>query len=786
MNPTWGITIHGTFPNDKSESIARSPIITRLLTRKTDLSQPEYAYACITDSLRQQHFLEKSRNRIIRNPAREGQHPLACLALLLSCAMQQDLSVTRNKEFKPYTPPVSYDEAISRADEIVGNMTIEERIQMIGGHNFFFIHGVEGANLPQLYLSDATQGVHLRKELDDQLEKSVAMPCPIMLASTWDRDLAHEFGKSIGEECRAGDIAVLLGPGMNLYRVSQNGRNFEYFGEDPYLAARLVENYVVGVQSTGTIATLKHFIANNSDFRRRTSNSVVSNRALHELYMPAFKAGIDAGALSVMTAYNQVNGEWCGQNKEVITGLLREDLGFRWLVMSDWWSVWDPEKAIHSGLDLDMPGEGDMARILFARFGDSFLRSNSKRLLDEGKVTEEEINRMVRHIVATELAMELDKRPVKDESFLKKFPEHEAVALKTAREGIVLLKNDDRTLPVRDRSLKILATGDIMQLRMSGGGSADVEGYDWVNMLDALEKEFGDQIVFVAEPSDQELKEANLVICATGTHDSEGWDKPFDLPEAEEQRVKRVTSLNPATIVIVNSGSGIKMTGWNDEAAAIIHSWYPGQLGNVALAEILSGKVCPSGKLPITIERQFEDSPGYPYIPEGEAFYDDWAIDSNMTLDVYDNIYNEGVLIGYRWYDAKNITPLYAFGHGLSYTTFAYSDLQLSASEFKRGEKLGIAFTLENTGQVEGTEIAQLYIQDLEASVLRPPKELKDFIRVNLKPGEKTRVALEITEADLSFFDECSNRWVAERGAFRVMIAAASDNVRLSDTFTLQ
>ena len=701
--------------------------------------------------------------------------------------MQKDpSSIVRNKAFEPYTPPVSYETAIARADEIVKSMTIEERIEMIGGYNFFFIHGVESANLPQLYLSDATQGVHLRKELDDQLEKSVAMPCPIMLASSWDRELAHDFARCIGEECRAGDIAVLLGPGMNLYRVSQNGRNFEYFGEDPYLAARMIENYVVGVQSTGTIATLKHFIANNTDFRRRTSNSVISDRALHELYMPAFKAGVDAGALAVMTSYNQTNGEWCGQSKEVITGLLREDLGFRWLVMSDWWSVWDPEKAIHSGLDLDMPGEGDMARILFARFGDSFLRSNTKRLLDEGKVAEEEVNRMVRHIVATELAMELDKRPVKDTSLLNKFPEHETIALKTAREGIVLLKNDDHTLPIRDRSLKILATGDIMQLRMSGGGSADVEGYDWVNMFDALKKEFGDQISYVSEPDELELKDADLVICATGTHDSEGWDKPFNLPEAEEQRLQRIAAINPTTVVIINSGSGVKMTGWNDQAAAIVYSWYPGQLGNVALAEILSGKVCPSGKLPISIERRFEDSPGYPYIPKGEAFYEDWSVDSNMTLDVYDVPYDEGVFIGYRWYESKKIAPLYAFGHGLSYTSFRYSDLQLSASQMSKGQTLKVSFTLENTGEIEGAEIAQLYIQDVEASVARPPKELKDFIRVNLKPGEVKRIELEVTEADLSFFDETANQWLAEPGAFQVMIAASSDDVRLIGAFDLR
>jgi beta-glucosidase len=712
--------------------------------------------------------------------------PNACLVVLISCIMQNvSLAVSRNKKFVPFTPPVSYEEAISRADSIVKRMTVEERIEMIGGHNFFFVHDVKSANLPHLYLSDATQGVHLRKDLDAQLEKSVAMPCPIMLASTWDRDLAHVFARSIGEECHAGDIAILLGPGMNLYRISQNGRNFEYFGEDPYLASRMIENYVVGVQSTGTIATLKHFVANNTDFRRRTSNSVVSERALHELYLPAFQAGVDAGAMAVMTAYNQINGKWCGESKYAITDLLRGDLGFKWLVMSDWWSVWHPEEAIHSGLDLDMPGEGDMARVMFEKYGDSFLSSNAKRLLDEGKAQEEEINRMARNIIATELAMGLDKRAVKDESYLSSFPHHESVALQTAREGIVLLKNHKNILPITDKSLKIIATGEIMQLRMSGGGSADVEGYDWVTIIDGLKEQFGEQVVYIAEPTDEELKAADMVLCATGTFDSEGWDKPFVLPEEENERVKKITMLNDKVVVLVNSGSGIGMTDWNTRAAAIVYSWYPGQLGNKALAEILAGKVCPSGKLPITIEKQFEDSPGYPYIPEGETFYDNWAIDSNMHYEVYDNVYDEGVFVGYRWYESKNIEPLYAFGFGLSYISFAYDKLTLSNTELKMDETLKVQFTLENTGDVEGTEIAQLYIQDFEASVERPLKELKDFIRVSLKPGEKKLVELEVTQADLSFFDENSDSWMAEPGAFKVLVAAASNDVRLTGTFTL-
>lgn len=330
--------------------------------------------------------------------------------------------------------------------------------------------------------------------------------------------------------------------------------------------------------------------------RRRTSNSVISEHALHELYMPAFKAGADAGAMAVMTAYNQLNGEWCGQSKYVISNLLRKDIGFKWLVMSDWWSVWDPEKAIESGLDLDMPGETVEGMPMFDHFGDSFLRSNAKLLLNEGKVKIEDINRMAANIIATELAMELDKRPVKDESYLKNF-----------------------------------------------------------EMIDALKAEYDPQVNFIEEPTNEEIQNANIVICATGTFDSEGWDNSFALPDQEEARIKKIVQQNENTIIVVNSGSGIKMTGWKGQAAAILYCWYPGQMGNKALAEVIAWKVFPSGKLPITIEQQFEDSPGHPYIPDGEKLYYGWEIDYDM-----------------------NIKPLYGFGHELSYTSFEYGDIELS------------------------------------------------------------------------------------------------------------
>jgi beta-glucosidase len=702
--------------------------------------------------------------------------------ILVACIMMGIVSCSKPQnscEFKPFIPPVSFDSADTKAERILATLTIDEKIEIIGGHNMFFVQGVEKYNIPRLYLSDATQGVHLRKDLDGQLEKSTAFPCPISLASTWNPDLARKYAASIGEECRAGDIAVLLGPGMNIYRTSQNGRNFEYFGEDPFLASRMIENYVVGVQSTGTIATLKHFVCNNTDFRRRTSNSIVDERTLHEIYLPAFKAGVDAGVMAVMTSYNQVNGEWAGQSEYVINQLLRKDLGFKWLIMSDWWSIWDPEKAIKSGQDLDMPGH-DIEGEDFVK-GDPFVRSNAKRLLEEGKVTEADINRMAKTVIRESIAMGLDKRKVKDESYLSKFPEHLEVALQTSREAVVLLRNENNILPINPESANnILLTGEFVEKIPMGGGSAEVLGYDNVNMLTALSSEFGDKLKYVAQPSDEEIKNAEVVLLSIGTLDSEGWDRPFDLPDSTNNLVQKIAGLNKNVVVIVNSGSGVRMTDWNDKVSGIIYGWYPGQIGFKALAEIIAGKINPSGKLPISIEKDFKDSPGYPYIPANEGFYKDGKTDMDMSLPINNIIYDEGVFVGYRWYEAKKIEPLYHFGFGLSYTQFEYSNLKLSAEKINKGDKLIVEFTLKNTGKVAGAETAQLYVQDVEASVERPIKELKGFKKEFLQPGESQKITITLDINSFSFWDVNTHAWIAEPGEFVIHIGSSSGKTLLS------
>lgn len=671
-----------------------------------------------------------------------------------------------------FKTPVGYDEADARAAAILARMSRAEKLQLVSGHNTFYLHGFPQHGIPELYMSDATGGVNIRRNVSNLLEKSTAFPNPLALAATWNPSLAYQYARSVGEECRAGGIAILLGPGMNLYRHSQYGRNFEYWGEDPFLAASLVGPYVAGVLDTGTIPTIKHFLGNETDWHRRLSNSLIDERTLHELYLPPFVAGISAGAMAVMTSYNQLNGEYCGQSRAVITDLLRGELGFRWLVMSDWWSVWDAKKIMASGLDLEMPGE-------------KYLKADGDRLLESGEVAEADLDRMAKNIMRTCIAMGLYDRPVQDTYFLRKFPEHAAVALQTARESMVLLRNDG-VLPLQPADAgRILLTGRFVEQLARGGGSAEVAGYDNVTLLQALTDAFGARLDYVPHPTDEQLQAAEIVLLSTGTSDSEGWDRPFDLPAAEEQRVLRAVALNPRTVVIVNAGGGINLSAWHDRAAAILWAWYPGQNGNRALAEILIGATNPSGKLPMTIEKRFEDSPGFGYLPAGEKLYTGWNHDNDMSKPVYNVDYQEGVFIGYRWYEAKKIAPLYAFGHGLSYTTFAYRNLTVTPATLAPDGRISVEFDVTNTGPVAGTEIAQVYIRDPGSAVPRPEKELKGFSRVTLQPGETKSVRVRLGPDAFAYWNVQRHGWTAEPHEYGILVGAASDAIKLTGKVTL-
>ncbi len=717
--------------------------------------------------------------------------PIFALALfMMACDQKQNQQA--KETIKPiekvkHTPAVSEEAAFQRAETIVKKMKLEEKLDLIKGHKGFFIKGYEQYGLPDVYLSDATQGVNIRDSWlgddisDYALPKSVSFPNALELAATWNPEIAYEYAHSIGEECRAAGIGILLGPGMNIYRNSQCGRNFEYMGEDPYLAARIVEQYVVGVQNTGVISTMKHFVANNTDYKRRASNSVVSERALHEIYVPAFKSGIDAGALAVMTSYNQVNGEWAGQSDYVINNLLRSQLGFENLVMTDWWSVTDAEKLVKSGQDLEMPGGETM--------------ENLKELIESGKIDEKYIDGMCINIIKTLVKIGYLDRPMKDESYLEKFAQHEQVALKTAREGIVLLRNENQILPIAKGSEKnILITGMFVKRNIYGGGSGEVDGYDIVTMLDALEEVYPN-IQYKEYATEQEMKNADVVMVNAVTWDYEGSDRPFAISEKQEALVQLAAKANPNTIVIVSSGGGIRMTDWND-INAILYNWYPGQTGNIALAEVLTGQTNPSGKLPMTIEKEFEDSPAYGYRPVDAKFLSEhpsyfdmdapeseinrWSFDTRIQdapNELYDVNYEEGVLVGYRWYDTKNIEPLFSFGFGLSYTDFTLGEAKLSSEKIIKDENLRVSVKVSNTGKTAGATVVQIYVSEKNPTDIRPVKELKAFKKVMLKAGESKHVDLILSQEAFAFWNSETKAWTVNSGQFEILIGESSRDI---------
>lgn len=658
-------------------------------------------------------------------------------------------------------------EAEEWADDKLSELTLEEKLRLTRGHSEFFFPGVPEKGIPYVYLSDATQGVHIRRNLKDtvtvrQLEKSVAFPAPVMLSASFDNELAADYGRAVGEECRAGGIGVLLGPGVNIARNSQCGRNYEYFGEDPLLTGEIASAYVRGLQSTGTAACVKHFLCNGTEFYRRRSNSVVDSRALREIYLPPFKKCIDAGVAFVMTSYNRLNGEWTGQSHAAIDSLLRGELGFRNAVMSDWSSVYDMEKVVRSGQNVVMPGSSRQVRDL-------------ERLVKEGKITESDLDRMIRPLLTTCRAFGLYDRPTASERNCD-FDAHCAVAEKTAAEGTVLLRNCGG-LPIAG-NLRILATGPHLDRNPRNcdnpASSADVEGFGYISLRDALKAEFGTNISFAESPSEDELRNADVVITTVGTVDMESFERPFALARDEEKRIKRTLASNPNTVVIVFSGSGIKMTEWADDTASLLYGWYPGQNGMRAIAGILSGRVAPSGKLPITIERDFKDSPAKNTMPQGAEFYNTaFRAYNEKLIELYDVVYSESVLTGYRWYDTRGIEPLFPFGHGLTYTDWKLSGLKAKVT----GDRLTVSLEVANTGRRDGTQVVQIYTSEEKPTVTRPAKELKAYRRVSLRPGERRRVEFSIPLSDLAFWDDTADRFQLNGGSYTILAGTSSRDI---------
>ncbi len=701
----------------------------------------------------------------------------------------------------PFHPPVDRTTAAGWAEQLLEQMSDDEQFDLVVGDGFV-IRANDRLGIPPIKLFDASQGVHLRESVQSgKLNKTVAYPCMVSLAATWNRSLVGSYARSIGEECRAGGIHVLLGPGVNIYRIAQNGRNFEYTGEDPFLASEIVRIYVTGLQQTGTMATVKHFIVNNTDWCRKLSNSIVGCRALEEIYLPAFHSAVHAGTMAVMTSYNQLNGEYCGESETVINGLLREHLGFDGLVMTDWTSVTDGELVASSGQDLEMPvGEA--------------LQAKRKQLLGDPR-----IRRMAGSVLSACASMGfLNGARWELPEQLERFPEHEAVAYQTASEGIVLLKNDG-VLPahVHDGDTVVVTGNWAVRTPVSGKGSGYVVGFNQQSFLEAINSVAeGANVIYRAEPTDEELEKAALVFVFTGFEfEGEGADRDFSLPADQNALISRAGSLNEQTVVSLVSGGGVAMP-WHDSTGAILYTFFGGQQGAIAAADVLFGQVNPSGKLPFTIEVDFADSPGAGYIPNGgrpeerqpEGEHPLKPGPSNVDVEwPYDIEYKEGIFVGYRWYEKTSKPVRYWFGHGLSYTHFEYGAPEVeelswpgaseasspddssrgpAASEGRTPRLWRVTFAVHNTGDVPGAEIAQLYIAPPSGGKIeRPARELKGYEKLFLDPREEKSATLYLTEADLACFDENAGEWTVEPGEYTIYVGASYSDLRHSVTVTV-
>jgi beta-glucosidase len=809
--------------------------------------------------------------------------------------------------YRDKTAPVE-----ARVEDLLRHLTANEKLTLIGGFQSSEIYGIPRVGLPAIVMADGPLGIRNGKP-------STVYPATIGLAASWDSELAQEFGVSLGRDCRARGIHILLGPAMNIIREPQGGRNFECLSEDPVLAAKMAVAIVKGIQSQRVVATVKHYAANNQEANRMSVNVVLSERVLREIYLPAFRASIQqGGAWAVMDAYNRLNGSYCTANSWLNTTVLKKEWGFRGVVMSDWKATHDTLGAANGGLDLEMPK------------GEFLNASTLKPLIDAGSVSMATLDDKVRRILRLEFANGFFGREQTDSSILKDDPRSAAVALKGAREAIVLLKNEKQILPLdRAKMHSIAVLGASAMGNPAGGGSSMASPFHYVSTLDGLRSAAGSksnvkwlglsadaifQKLFpkttfdgplnleirnswhekdplaqmpvaaidhdwtdhpptaVKRPDDyymrwtghitpkasgrydfiaktrggtrvtingQQLIEvwdyddivpllatkileagrtyivevtytchrpqnsymhfawglapplltqsetaycrgADAVIVCVGYNSQnqrEGHDRPYELPLEQLELVKAATDLNSRTVVVLNSGGGVATQGWIDRVPALLQAWYPGQEGGRALAEIVFGDINPSGKLPISFEKRWEDCAAYGRYP----FTGGNKSDPLTASDEVD--YSEGVFVGYRWFDLKGIEPLFPFGFGLSYTKFQYANERvLPAAD---GGYM-VTFDITNTGSREGAEIAQIYVATPPSKVPRPVRELKAFSRVLLKPGETRTVTTTLTKDAFAYFDEDRKSWVVEPGRYAIIVGSSSREFPLREAVEVQ
>ena len=656
--------------------------------------------------------------------------------------------------------------------KIVSEMTLEEKAGMCSGLDFWHLKEVEHLGIPKVMVSDGPHGLRKQDEKGDHLGindsiKAVCFPPAVLSACSFDRGLMEEMGKAIGREAQANDVSVVLGPAVNIKRSPLCGRNFEYYSEDPYLAGEIAAAFVKGVQSQHVGTSIKHFAANNQEYRRMSSSSEVDERTLREIYFPAFETAVKkAQPCTFMCSYNQINGTFASENKWLLTDVLRGEWGFKGYVMSDWGAVNDRVKGLEAGLELEMPASGgDNDAMIVKAVKDGAL---------EEKILDQAVERILRIIF--EYA---DHRKPQEFTMEKDHEEAQHIA----EESMALLKNENHILPLKTSEKAAFIGGFARNPRFQGGGSSHINCFKTTNVLDSVpcdaqvvyaegfpaDRDFYDKAL--ADEAVKAAAEADKAVIFAGlpeSFESEGYDRShMRLPKCQNRLITEILKVQPNTVIVLHNGSPVEMP-WLGEIKGLLETYLGGQAGGAAAANILYGKINPSGKLAETMPLKLSDNPSYLNFGGGEKVE-----------------YREGIFVGYRYYDTKEMDVAFPFGYGLSYTTFAYSNLKLSMENPTEKDTVMVSADVTNTGKSAGKEVVQLYIRDLTGSAIRPEKELKGFEKVFLEPGETKTVTMELNKRSFAWYNTELHDWFAASGDYEILVGASSRDIRLTETLHL-
>ena len=665
----------------------------------------------------------------------------------------------------------------AKAHAMIAKLTLEQKIELLGGVDKMFTQPMPAIDLPRFKMSDASLGVRT-------WGPTTAYAGGAALAATWDTDFARQLGESLGRDARARSVNFLLGPGVNIARSPLSGRNFEYLSEDPFLNAALVVPFIQGVQSQGVVATVKHFALNDQEFNRHNASADVDERTMREIYLPAFEAAVTKAHVdAVMDSYNLVNGVHATQNDFLNLKLLKGEWDFQGVLMSDWDATYDGVAAVNNGLDLEMPSPKFM---------------NAKNLIpavQSGQVNEATIDEHLLRLFRTELRYGFTDRPQFDPADSTYSVADRAVALKGALESITLLKNDGNLLPLDPAKVKSIAVigPDAYPAVTGGGGSSEAHAFEPVSILTGIANLLGpDAHVFYSpgmpESPDEKkaVADADVVVVAVGfdaKSEHEGADRTFTLPPGQDALVEAVAAVNPRTIVTLTGGGGMDTSRWLDKVPVLVHTWYPGQEGGTAVAQILFGQHDPEGKLPVSFDRSWNENPSSKWYygdPKDSTTLNTIGADGQPKDYTIEHIkYGDKLMVGYRYWTTTGKHPLFPFGFGLSYTTFKFSNLKIPASAAP-GSTVTVNFDVANTGSVAGAEVAQLYVSDPSAQVDRPERELKGFAKVRLEAGATQHVTLSLDARAFSFWDETAHKWVVDPGKFVIRVGDSSENTPLS------